>query len=113
GPAMLAQRDLVRDLRLIIVDDSSSGFGEAVADQLRAAEGVGGRFEVSVSPGPLAPLSDSLGSLVQEGRLDAYMHIPPAAGDPRSVTIWSEDALRNLDRSRLRSALTSAAQRER
>jgi ABC-2 type transport system permease protein len=111
GPALLAQRDFVRDVRLIIVDDGAGGFGEAVAERLRDGDGATGSFIVSVAPGPLTSISDSLASLVRTGRLDAYLHLPASESDEEQrATIWSESQIRSLDRTRIRNAMTAARQ---
>lgn len=114
GPVLLAQRDDGRDMRLIIIDESGDGMGAYVAERLREGNPAGGGgLQVSVGPGPLASLSDSLASLVQSGRLDAYVYIPAGMGAGRSTTIWSADPIRGGDRSRIRSALSQAAQEAR
>ena len=110
GPALVAQRDVERTLRLVIVDEGSAGFGAEVAKRLQREVGIGGSVLVSVDRGPIEAVEDSLSALVQSGRLDAFLHIPASGSEGQTATIWTKDQPRSIDRSRIRNALNAAAQ---
>jgi ABC-2 type transport system permease protein len=114
GPTLLARAPESPALQLMLVDETGDGIGTELQVLLRASapEGENG-FRTMVVTDPLPQIRDSLTALVTAGRIDAYLHLPPALTDIGQVQLWTRVALSAPQRQRITAAAGTAVQAER